>query len=71
MSDGPAGSRGSCRADADSADMPEDQAQRVVEGAVQQISDLHAKASGADDDQGIVLNGRANIVPARTLSRSP
>jgi hypothetical protein len=33
-------------------------------GPVQQISDLRAKASGANDDQGIVLNGRANIVPA-------
>jgi Ferritin-like domain len=45
--------------------------QRELFQPVQKISDLRAKASGANDDQGIVLNGRANIVPPiRTLSRS-
>ena len=38
--------------------------QRELFQPVQKISDLRAKASGANDDQGIVLNDRANIVPA-------
>lgn len=49
--------------------------QRELFQPVQKISDLRAQASGANDDQGIVLNGRANIVPADqnaiAFSRTP
>lgn len=37
--------------------------QRELAGPVKKISDLRKAASGADDDQGIKLDGRANIVP--------
>jgi hypothetical protein len=37
--------------------------QNNLSDPAQKISDLRKAASGADDDQGIVLNGRANIVP--------
>lgn len=49
--------------------------QRSMSKQAQEISAVRAKASGADDDQGILVNERANIVPVDnngiTYSRSP
>jgi len=39
------------------------QQQPDLSAVVQKISDLRAALSGAADDQGILLNGVANIVP--------
>ncbi len=49
--------------------------ERALFQPVQLISNLRAQASGANDDQGIVLDGVANIVPADqnaiAFSRTP
>jgi hypothetical protein len=40
----------------------------TVEAVVQAISDLRGAAGGKDKDQGLVLNGKANIIPVDSSS---